>query len=72
MKLIIAIVLIIIGVIFLMLAGYCYYKLATRLIQYNAECQDKYARQRKVEQDLDDLEDELEYMKNYDWSKNDK
>ncbi len=72
MKLIIAIILLTIGIIFLTLAGYCYYKLATHLIQYNADCQDRYIRKRKLEKDLEDLENELEYMKDYDWSKEDK
>lgn len=39
------------------------------LIQYNAECQNRYARYREAEQDLNDLEDEINSMKDHDWSK---
>ncbi len=49
--------------------AYGIYRLIKRLIRYNAECQDQYARQRQAEQDLDDLEAEVNYMKDHDWSK---
>ncbi len=45
------------------------YCLIKRLIRYNAEYQNRYARYRQAEQDLNDLEDEINYMKNHDWSK---
>ncbi len=48
---------------------YGIYYLIKRLIRYNAECQDRYARRWQAEQDLDDLEAEVNYMKDHDWSK---
>lgn len=49
---------------------YIIYRLAKRLIRYNAECQDRYAQYRQAEQEAAELEEELEYMaKEYDWSK---
>ncbi len=48
---------------------YVIYRLAKNLILYHAECQDRYARYRQAEQDLNDLEDEINYMKDHDWSK---
>ncbi len=45
------------------------YCLIKRLIRYNAECQDRYARRWQAEQDLDDLETEVNHMKDHDWSK---
>ncbi len=52
-------------------AGIIYgiYYLIKRLIRYNAECQDRYARRWQAERDLDDIEAELNYMKDHDWSK---
>ncbi len=73
MELIIGIGLIIIGLTIkigaLALIIHSIYLLIKRLIRYNAECQDRYARQRQAEQDLDDLEAEVNYMKDHDWSK---
>lgn len=48
---------------------YGIYYLIKRLIRYNAECQDRYTRRRKTEQDLNDLEAELNSMKDHDWAK---
>ncbi len=69
MELIIGIGLIIIGLFALTMMGNSFYKLVTHLIQYNAECQDRYTRYRQAEQDLNDLEAEINYMKDHDWSK---
>ncbi len=52
-----------------LIPGYVIYRLIKRLIRYNAECQDRYARRWQAEQDLDDLEAEVNYMKDHDWSK---
>ncbi len=48
---------------------YGIYYLIKRLIRYNAECQDRYARRWQAERDLDDIEAELDHMKDHDWSK---
>ncbi len=48
---------------------YGIYYLIKRLIHYNAECQDRYARRWQAEQDLNDLEAEVNHMKDHDWSK---
>ncbi len=52
-------------------AGIIYgiYYLIKRLIRYNAECQDRYARRWQAERDLNDLEAEVNHMKDHDWSK---
>ncbi len=49
--------------------AYGIYRLIKRLIRYNAECQDRYTRYRQAERDMDDIEAELNYMKDHDWSK---
>ncbi len=51
------------GILF---GAYCLIK---RLIRYNAECQDRYARRWQAERDMDDIEAELNHMKDHDWSK---
>jgi len=48
---------------------YGIYHLIKRLIHYNAECQDRYARRWQAEQEIDDIEAELNRMKDHDWSK---
>lgn len=48
---------------------YGIYYLIKRLIRYNAECQDRYARRWQAEQEIDDIEAELNRMKDHDWSK---
>ncbi len=48
---------------------YGIYCLIKRLIRYNAECQDRYARRWQAERDMDDIEAELNRMKDHDWSK---
>lgn len=74
MKLLTGICLIIIGVAIKIAIPaaiiYIIYRLAKRLIRYNADCQDRYRQYREAEQEAAELEAELEYMaKEYDWSK---
>ncbi len=45
------------------------YQVGKCLIRYNAKCQDQYIRHRQAEQDLDNLQDEINSMKDHDWSK---
>lgn len=52
---------------------YVLYRIVKHLIRYHAETQaytwDRYTKAREAEKDLNDLEGEINYMKNHDWSK---